>query len=144
MSHHRKLPLREQVFAWSLMYHGYRRVHRRTRLKKKRGYIIPATNWEDATGIDFMIKPRGETRIVPVQITQRGVALYRKHHFLSSEKVACLVKEAEKRIREKRIICKRDKVLFIVVRDYNGQHTNERVALSDIKALRFALARFKH
>ena len=137
-------PFAEQVFACSLMYHGYRRVHRRTKLKKKRGYIIPATKREDATGIDFRIKPRGESCTVHVQITQRGVRLYRRHHALSPEKVACLVKVAEKRIREKRLICKRDNVLFVLLRDYNGKNTNTTIARSDINALRFALARFKH
>jgi len=144
MSHHRKLPTRERVFVHSLMYHGYRSVQRRFNLKQNRGYVIPATKHEDSTGTDFWIKPRGWSIMVPVQVTQRGIALYKKWHPPSREKLEDFIKVSDKRIRQKRQRCARHKILFVLVRDYDGKRTNPTLAWGDIKALRYALKRFKH
>lgn len=71
MARHRSLPLREQVFVMSLARHGYQCVTRHHLLKKRKRYIIPATAREDASGIDFWIKPAKSTVRIPIQITQR-------------------------------------------------------------------------
>ena len=144
MSKHRQLPKREQVFILSLMYHGYRVVHRRHRLKKKKGYIIPTTKHDDSGGIDFWIKPPGHSRIVPVQITQRGVALHKKHDQPSPEKLHELIQHAKHRLRKKRRMCARCKIVFVLVRDFDGEATNKTLAWGDIKALWYGLARLKY
>jgi hypothetical protein len=144
MAIHRRLPTRERVYVHSLMYHGYRFVQRRRNLKQKKGYVIPATRREDAGGIDLWVKMPGSMVLIPIQITQRGTRLFRKHHKPNQAKLEEFIAQSERRIRKKRRMCARSKVAFVLVRDYDGRHTNRTLAWGDIKALRYAIARYKH
>ncbi|MDB4992416.1 MAG: hypothetical protein JWL75_661 [Parcubacteria group bacterium] len=138
----RKLPTRERVYVHSLMYHGYRFVRRRRNLKKKKGYVVPATNREDSSGIDFWVKMPGSMVLIPVQITQRGVKLFRKHDHPTPVRLEEFIQQSERRIDRKRRACIRHKIAFILVRDHDGQHTNKTLAWSDIHALRYAIRRY--
>lgn len=138
----RKLPKREYVFLMSLMYHGFRFTHRRRNLKINRGYIIPATKYEDSDGIDFWVKMPRDMSIHPVQVTQRGTKLYKKHkrdHSLSELEIAKFAKISEERVRAKLRWCKKSSIAFVLVRDFDGGVTDRNLAWGDIKALRFAL-----
>ena len=137
---HRNLPRREHVFVTSLRYHGFRFTRSRENLKKRKGYIIPATAREDASGIDFWVKAPGETELLPAQVTQRGVRMFRKYREPSDETLESFLLAAEERLREKRERCKRNNILFVLVRDFEGMLTNTTIAWGDVKALRFALA----
>lgn len=137
----RKLPKREYVFIMSLMYHGFRFSSKRHNLKKSRGYLIPATNREDHEGIDFWVKMPKDMRITPVQITQRGVRMFKKHHQPSEHELHAFMKTSETRIRAKRSWCKRSGIAFVLVRDFDGGITSTTLAWGDIKALRYALSR---
>ena len=138
-----KLPSREQVFIESLMYHGFRKTRRRKNLKFKRGFVIPATKREDATGIDFWIKMPKDERLFPVQVTQRGVRMFRKFRRPSGERLDEFIDRSQNRIEQKRKRCKKHGIAFVLVRDYDGQHTNPQLAWGDIKALRYAIAHLK-
>jgi hypothetical protein len=96
MNNRRKLPSREHVFITSLMYHGFRLTQRRHNLKFKRGYIIPATRREDAEGIDVWVKMPKDDRLLPVQVTQRGVRMYRKYRRPDGEKLETFITKSEK------------------------------------------------
>lgn len=140
----RSLPVREQVFAQSLMYHGYRYTGRRHLLKKKKGYIIPSTKREDAAGVDFWIKARGTTAVYPIQITQRGVGTFRrKNQNHTPEQLGEFIRRSDLRLRRKRAMCRSCKIAFVLVRDYLGPVTNKRIAWGDIKALHYGLARVR-
>ena len=137
----RKLPKREYVFIMSLMLHGFRFSRSRENLKKSRGYLIPATDKEDADGIDFWVKMPKDMRIFPVQVTQRGIRMFKKHHKPSDGELRSFVHGSEKRIRAKRSWCKKSRIGFVLVRDFEGGVTNRTLAWGDIKALRYALER---
>tara|TARA_B100000745_G_scaffold139855_1_gene91338 strand:- start:626 stop:1066 length:441 start_codon:yes stop_codon:yes gene_type:complete len=138
-----KLPRREHVFIESLMYHGFRKTRRRKNLKYKLGFVIPATKREDATGIDFWIKMPKDERLFAIQVTQRGVRMFRKFHRPSEEKLGEFLKRSEERVEQKRKLCKKYGIAFVLVRDYGGIHTNPQLAWGDIKALRYAIAHLK-
>ena len=78
MSELRKLTPREKSFKVSLQRHGFRYKKSKKNLKENKGYVIPSTKREDASGIDFWIKLPKETELIPIQVTQRGTRLYRK------------------------------------------------------------------
>jgi hypothetical protein len=137
----RKLPKREYVFIMSLMYHGFRLTCSRQNLKKSRGYLIPATDKEDHDGIDFWVKMPKDMRIFPVQITQRGIRMYKKHRKPSEAELRTFVKHSDVRICAKRKWCKKSRIGFVLVRDFDGGITNKTIAWGDIKALRYALSR---
>ncbi len=137
----RKLPKREYVFIMSLMYHGFRYTSKRQNLKKSRGYLIPATDKEDHDGIDFWVKMPKDMRIFPVQVTQRGVRMFKKHHKPSEGELRSFMSSSEERIRAKRSWCRRSRIAFVLVRDYDGGLSNTTIAWGDIKALRYALSR---
>lgn len=139
----RKLPRREEVFVKSLMYHGFRKTHQRENLKYAYGYIIAATKYEDGGGTDFWIKMPRDARLFPIQVTQRGVRLYRKHHRASETQLAEFIEHSEKRVRTKRMWCKRYGIAFVLVRDHGGRTTNPTLAWGDIKALRYAIAHLR-
>ena len=139
----RRVPGREQVFIMSLMYHGFRPARRRVNLKKKKGYVISSSGREDAFGIDLWVKMPGHTTPIPVQITQRGVRLFRKHHKNGREQLCEFIRRSESRIRAKRLWCRLNRIAFVVVRDFDGSMTNKAIALSDIKALRYAVRNIK-
>lgn len=143
MTKHRKLPKREHVFITSLMYHGFRRTCERKNLKFKRGYIIPATNYEDAEGIDVWVKMPRDDRILPVQVTQRGVRMYRKYSMPSVETLEKFILLSEQRVLAKQRRCFRHGIAFALVRDFEGGVTNPQIAWGDIKALRYAIAHLK-
>lgn len=143
MDHRHRLPLREVVFITSLMYHGFRKVHRRKNLKKRRGYIIPATKKEDADGVDLWVKMPRDMRLLPVQITQRGVRHYRKFHKPTADRLADFVARRERQLKAKRRSCLKCKVAFVLVRDFDGRKTNTTIAWGDIKALRYAIAHIR-
>lgn len=140
----RKLPTRERMFVAALQYHGFRFAKRHTKLKRSRGYIIPATERENAGGIDFWVKmPRGE-HLLPVQVTQRGTMLFQKYLNQKQEPSLDAFKvRSERRIRDKRKRCKRDGIAFVLVRDYDGVRLDTVVAWGDIKALRYAVVRIR-
>lgn len=125
----------------SLMYHGFRLTYKRRDLKKRRGYVIPATGKEDADGVDLWVKMPRDLRLIPVQVTQRGVRLYRKHQHPSPIMFEIFVEHAAQRVRAKRKRCKKLGIAFVLVRDYDGTLTSTTIAWGDIKALRYALAR---
>ncbi len=133
---HRRLCGREYVFIQSLMYHGFRYTRRRTRLKRGYNYIIPSTGREDAVGVDAWIKLRGDDALVPVQVTQRGIRLYRKHNGVRPDEFLVV---SYTRIRTKQRRCRQHGILFVLVRDFDGTKTNHTIAWGDVKALRYAL-----
>jgi hypothetical protein len=143
MANRRKLPTREHVFITSLRYHGFRLAQQRRNLKFKQGYIIPATSREDADGIDVWVKMPKDDRLLPVQVTQRGVRMYRKYRRADGEKLETFIIRSERRIREKRQRCFRHGIAFALVRDFEGRTTNPQIAWGDIKALRYAIAHLK-
>lgn len=138
-----RLPSREQVFIESLMYHGFKKVRRRTDLKLRHGYVIPATWREDASGIDFWIKMPRDERLFPVQVTQRGIRLFRKHHQPSVILLEQFSAQSQKRVTAKRHRCREHGIAFVLVRDFDGNTTNPCIAWGDIKALRYAIAHLK-
>lgn len=140
MGDHRKLPLREQVFIRSLTWHGFRVAKRGKRLKKNRHYVIPSTKAEDASAIDFWVKLAGEERLIPVQITQRGVAIFRARNQPSPQQLAEFSRISEERLRRRRRICAVSGIVFVLVRDYTGQRPSRSVAWGDKKALVHGLA----
>lgn len=143
MTHRYKLPDREKVFIESLMYHGFRKVRRRKNLKYKNGYIIPTTKREDASGVDFWVKMPRDSRLFPVQVTQRGIRIFRKYRRPSPDKLLEFIEKSHYRVESKRRRCKKQGVAFALVRDFGGVHTNPQVAWGDIKALRYAIAHLK-
>jgi len=138
-----RLPLREKVFIESLMYHGFRKCRRRRNLKYKRGYVIPATQAEDSGGIDFWVKMPRDSRLFPVQITQRGVRLYLRLSKPTAQMRAVFEERSLKRVEKKRRICYRNGIAFVLVRDTNEKNTCVRTAQSDVAALRYAIATLK-
>ena len=135
----RKLPDREKVFISSLLCHGFILVYNSRNLRRRSGYIIPSTKHEDASGVDFWIKMPGETRVFPIQITQRGVRMYRKYQELARGPVENFVRQAQQRLRRKTRRCKANGVFLVLVSDFDGPRTNSRIAWCDIKALRYAM-----
>jgi hypothetical protein len=109
----------------------------------RRGFVIPATEKEDASGVDFWIKMPRDCRIFPVQVTQRGVRMFRKFHQPSEEKLCEFIHTARARIEAKRKRMKKHGIAFVLVRDFRGHHTNPQLAWGDIKALRYAIAHLK-
>jgi len=143
MDNRRKLPSREHVFITSLMYHGFRLTQKRCNLKFKRGYIIPATRREDAEGIDVWVKMPKDERLLPVQVTQRGVRMYRKYRRPDGDKLETFIIKSERRVRAKQRRCFRHGIAFALVRDFEGKTTNPQIAWGDIKSLRYAIAHLK-
>lgn len=137
------LPRREHVFLQSLRYHGFRYTHRRKNLKYRRGYVIPATRFEDAGGIDFWIKMPRDERLFPVQVTQRGTRILRRYWRRPMSEFAAVEAKAEERMRAKRALCRRHGIAFVLVADYAGFRTNRRLAWGDIKALRHGIAHMR-
>lgn len=143
MGDHRKLPLREQVFVMSLTLHGYRLVPRHHHLKKRKRYIIPASSYDDAGGVDFWIKLRGSTSLIPIQVTQRGTALFRRHHPASENQIAEFTEASRRRLGEKLRSCRRSGVAFVLIRDHDGKRTSRSLAWGDVKALNHGLMSFR-
>lgn len=143
MAKRRKLPTREHVFITSLMYHGFRMTRRRHSLKLNRGYIIPATSREDSDGIDVWVKMPKDERLFPVQVTQRGVRMFKKHRKQSGGSLEDFIIRSEKRVRIKQRRCFRLGIAFALVRDFEGKKTNPQIAWGDIKALRYAIVHLK-
>lgn len=125
----------------SLMYHGFRLTYSRKDLKKRKGYVIPSTRREDASGTDLWIKMPGDARILPVQVTQRGVGHFRKYHKPDQVALLRFVQAADVRVARKRRWCHRYHIAFVLVRDFDGTLTNKTIAWGDVKALRYAVAR---
>jgi hypothetical protein len=142
MSAHR-LSAREQVFVHSLQYHGFRFTKRRSNLKYKRGYIIPATRREDSGGVDFWIKLPKDRLLFPIQVTQRGVRLYRKYQRPSPYQLQEFMVVADVRISMKRRMCRNANIVFVLLRDYEYRITTGAVANADIKALRATLKNWR-
>jgi hypothetical protein len=143
MANRRKLPSREHVFITSLMYHGFRLTQRRRNFKFKRGYIITATSREDAEGIDVWVKMPKDDRLLPVQVTQRGVRMYRKYRRPDGDKLETFIVKSERRVKAKQRRCFKHGIAFVLVRDFEGKTTNPQIAWGDIKALRYAIAHLK-
>lgn len=143
MAKRRKLPTREHVFIASLRYHGFRLTQQRRNLKFKRGYIVSATSREDADGIDVWVKMPKDDLLLAVQVTQRGVRMFRKYRRADGEKLETFIIRSERRIREKQRRCFRHGIAFALVRDFEGRTTNPQIAWGDIKALRYAIAHLK-
>ncbi len=129
--------LRERVFVMSLMLHGFRRINGRRNLKKRCGYVIPATRHDDHNGIDAWVKMPGDISIIPIQITQRGVRLHKKYH--GHGEMQSFLQKSEQRIRYKRTQCRTCRIAFVLVRDHDGHTTNRTLAWGDVKALRYAI-----
>lgn len=136
------------------MYHGYRMTTRRRSLKLRRGYIIPATTKEDAGGIDCWVKMPNDQRILPVQVTQRGIRLYRKfqksiddqsaeEERVQEEQLHTFIRRSNHRIITKQRRCFKHGIAFALVRDFDGRTTNSTIAWGDLKALKYAIAHLK-
>jgi len=121
------------------MYHGFRLTRTRENFKKREGYVIPATDREDSNGIDFWIKMPRDMRLFPVQITQRGVKMYKRHHTPSLPMLQTFLQKSEERIAKKRQQCNRSGVAFVLVRDYEGGLPSTTIAWGDVKAIRNAI-----
>lgn len=143
MTNRRQLPCREHVFIASLMYHGFRLSYRRKNLKFTKGYVIPATTREDSGGIDLWVKMPRDERIFPIQVTQRGVQMYRKYHRYSDEDLSQFIEKSDARVRTKQRRCQSHGIAFVLVRDFDGVITNPTIAWGDIKSLRYAIAHLK-
>jgi len=143
MSERPRLPDRERVFIHSLQYHGFRHTKKRQGLKYSRGYVIPATKHEDSSGVDLWVKLPKETELIPVQITQRGVRIHRKFHRLTPQKLDEFISRSHIRIREKRLRCQTQGIIFILARDCNRIRTTPALAKCDVRALRKAVAYLK-
>ena len=139
MRHLRELPSRERVFIISLRYHGFRLTRKRHNLKYRRGYVIPSTWKEDADGIDLWVKMPRDDRLFPIQITQRGVRIYRKYHKPTGERVEDFIRRSTERVRAKQVRCRQHSIAFTLVRDFDGKASNPQIAWGDIKALRYAI-----
>jgi hypothetical protein len=135
----RKQPTRERVFVQSLKYHGFRKTSKRKNLKFKRGYIIRATSHEDHSGIDFWVKMPRDHILYPTQITQRGVRMYKFFKQPSAGSFAEFVQRSERRIKVKQAQCKKNRIAFVLVRDYIHNRPDANIAWGDIKALRYAI-----
>ena len=138
-----RLPQRESVFIQSLMYHGFRMTTTRKNFKFSRGYVIPATQFEDSGGIDFWVKMPRDERLLPVQVTQRGIRIRKRYHLAHGAEFTHFVQKSNARINEKRKRCKRHGIAFVLVRDFLGSETNSQIAWGDIKALRYAIAHLR-
>ena len=137
------LPARERVFVKSLLYHGFRFSKRRCNLKYTIGFIVPSTGKEDAGGIDFWVKMPRDDRLLPVQVTQRGVRLYKIFQSPTLPKLEDFISLSNERIRKKQQRCKRHGIAFVLVRDFAGSETNRTIAWGDWKALRYAIAHLR-
>ena len=135
----RKLPAREEVFLCSLRYHGFRTTFRRSNLKYRLRYIIPSTEREDSNGIDFWIKMSKSHDLIPIQVTQRGIRLLKKHGKVTEDKLPLFEETSNERLRSKQERCKNDGVAFVLVRDFDGKKTNPTLAWGDVKALLYAV-----
>lgn len=136
----RRLPQRELVFIMSLMYHGFRLTYERKNFKKRKAYVVPATKREDASGVDLWVKMPGDMRLYPLQVTQRGIKMFRKYKKPSAEALDRFVAESNLKIRMKQKWCKKYRIAFVLVRDFDRSLTNTTVAWGDVKALRKAIA----
>lgn len=135
MAPRRMLSMREQVFVMSLRRHGYRLTTKRHSLKRLHRYVIPATPEEDARGVDFWVKPPGAAVLIPVQVTQVGIFLFRKHHLPSPHQLADFAASAHKRIAQKKDNCMRASIAFVLVPDFDYEKANPRLAKKDVRAL---------
>ena len=135
MRHQRRLPLREQVFMRSLIHHGFRVARPGKHLKKGMRYVIPSTAAEDAALIDFWVKLAGDTRLIPVQITKRGTAIFRMRSRPSPEQLKEFERISEQRLRRRRRACAVCGIAFVLVRDYLGRRPSQSLAWGDKKAL---------
>ena len=140
MQHRRRLPLREQVFIRSLTYHGFRVAKRGMHLKKRKRYVIPSTSAEDASLIDFWVKLAGDTRLIPVQITQRGTAIFRRLSEPSLRQMEEFTHASEQRLRRRREACAKCRIAFVLVRDHLGERPSRSIAWGDKKALEHGIA----
>ncbi len=135
MSRDRKLPLREQVFIESLIWFGFRLSSQRKNLQLRRGYVIPSTDKEDGSGIDLWVKVPNNPKLYPIQITQRGIRIFRLLGNPTPEELVNFCCKSHQRIEAKRAICESNGVVFVLVRDYLGAETNFATARRDFKAL---------
>ena len=139
----RKLPLREKVFILSMQYHGFRKTSSRKNLKYAYGYIIPATGKEDGDGIDCWVKMPKDFRLIPVQLTQRGVRQFRDRQNPTAEQLEEFVKKSNKSVSAKYNFCKVSGIAFVLLRDYEGGKTDPLLARSDVSALRYGVMRLR-
>jgi hypothetical protein len=143
MNHVRKLPVREQVFIESLKWFGFRITNQRKNLNLRRGYVVPSTGREDASGIDLWVKVPNDRTLYPIQITQRGIRIFRLLQNPSQEELITFSAKSNQRIVAKRAICERDGIVFVLVRDYLGFETNFTTARRDFKALFYCIRQAK-
>lgn len=139
MAKKRRLPSREAAFITSMMHHGFRRTIHEAKLKYKRGYIILSTQKEDSAGIDFWVKLPKSDDLIPVQITQRGIKMFKRYHKPSKSDLDKFIKNSNKRLRDKKKRCKMNGIIFVLISDFEGRKANHRIAWCDIKAFRYAL-----
>jgi hypothetical protein len=128
------------VFIESLRYHGFHLRHSKRNLKHRKGYVFPSTKTEDAAGIDLWIKMPKDTSILPIQVTQRGVRMYKKYHGHSVHDLEKFIEKSTHRIRHKQKRCHKNQIVFALVRDYDGTTTNPTIAWGDIKSLKHGIA----
>lgn len=147
MNRRHRIPLREMVFIESLRRHGFRLAKDFRRIKRRYGYVVPASDREDASGVDFFVKMPREDDIYEVQVTQRGDHL--SHIFCRYEGVAdpvelqrvrdVLSRAGELHLEVKREICYKHNVALVMVQDYPGERSNPTLAWRDVKALRYGI-----
>lgn len=143
---HRQVTQREKVFILSLMYHGFRRIQRHRTLtkfiKKRIGYVAPATQAEDASGVDLWVKMPGHNLFLPVQVTQRGVQMYRWYKNPTDGEIDNFLSQSDQRLREKRERSKLNNIVFVLLGDFVGKTTTPQIAWRDVQAMRFAVQNF--
>ena len=96
---------------------------------------MPATQREDSNGIDCYVKMPKDARILPVQVTQRGVRYYRYINKPSPEKLQDFVALSEKRIALKRQQCYLNGIVFVLLRDSFGTDSSLTLTYSDVRSL---------
>jgi hypothetical protein len=140
---HRKhrMPLREKAFIASLRYHGFRITTRKHNLKRAYGYVIPATDKEDMYGTDLWVKMPKDQQLIGVQLTQRGVRIYRKFYNPNQDQLQAFISRTEERLRLKKTLCQIRGIVFILIKDHLHENSHELLAHSDVKALRKAVTK---
>ena len=149
MKRRHRIPMREIVFIESLRRHGFRLTKDFSRIKRRYGYVVPASDREDASGVDFFVKMPREDEIYEVQVTQRGDHL--SHIFCRYESTVDADETELQRVRDslsvagelhlenKREICYRHNIALVMVQDYPGERSNPTLAWRDVKALRYGV-----
>lgn len=89
--------------------------------------------------IDFYIQRGGSDIWIPIQIKQRGTKIKKRFQHKNDQDHEGHLEVAEQKIQQARYRCSKYNILFVLIEDFTGVRTNLRIALKDMKALRFSL-----